>query len=68
MSRPRAIDLPPVSIPIEEAAAVRARAGREIEEGARGRSRVSHRILVRAAPVGSPARPRADQRLVLQLP
>lgn len=43
-------------------AAVRARAGREIEEGARGRSRVSHRILVRAAPVGSPARPRADQR------
>ncbi|MFT6774425.1 MAG: head-tail adaptor [Paracoccaceae bacterium] len=43
-------------------AAVRARSGREIEEGARGRSRVSHRILVRAAPVGSPARPRADQR------
>jgi head-tail adaptor len=43
-------------------AAVRARAGREIEEGARGRSRVSHRILVRAAPIGSAARPRADQR------
>jgi head-tail adaptor len=43
-------------------AAVRARTGREIEEGARGRSRVSHRILVRAAPVGSAARPRADQR------
>ncbi|MGG7565667.1 head-tail adaptor protein [Rhodovulum sp. DZ06] len=43
-------------------AAVRARSGREIEQGAQGRSRVSHRILVRAAPPGSAARPRADQR------
>lgn len=43
-------------------AAVRARSGREIEEGGRERARVSHRILVRAAPAGSPARPRADQR------
>lgn len=43
-------------------AAVSVRSGREIEEGARGRSRVSHRVLVRAAPEGSIARPRADQR------
>ena len=45
--------------------AVRARSGREIEVGARQFSRVSHRIMVRAAPAGSPARPRADQRLRL---
>ncbi|SET83453.1 head-tail adaptor protein [Oceanicella actignis] len=44
-------------------AAVRARAGRELDEGGRALSRVSHRILVRAAPMGSAARPRADQRL-----
>lgn len=43
-------------------AAVRARSGREVDDGARDRSRVSHRILVRAAPEGSAARPRADQR------
>ena len=45
-------------------ASIRARTAREIEVGARGRSRVSHRILVRAAPVGSDARPRADQRFL----
>ena len=44
-------------------AAVSAGSGREVEVGGQGRSRVSHRILVRAAPVGSAARPRADQRL-----
>lgn len=43
-------------------AAVRARSAREIEAGGRGRSSVSHRILVRGAPEGSTARPRADQR------
>lgn len=43
-------------------ASVRARSGRELEQGAQGRSRVSHRILVRAAAPGSDARPRADQR------
>ncbi|MEO1688356.1 MAG: head-tail adaptor protein [Pseudomonadota bacterium] len=43
---------------------VRARgAGREAFSGGRERSRVSHRITVRAAPVGSDERPRADQRL-----
>lgn len=44
-------------------AAVEARGAREVEAGAREGSRVSHRILVRAAAPGSPARPRADQRL-----
>ncbi len=43
-------------------AAVRSRSGREAEEGGRSVSRVSHRILVRAAPVGSQRRPRPDQR------
>jgi SPP1 family predicted phage head-tail adaptor len=44
-------------------AAVEARSGREVERGEREGSRISHRILLRAAPPGSPARPRADQRL-----
>lgn len=43
-------------------ASVEARSAREVERGERDRSRVSHRILVRAAPPGSAARPRADQR------
>ncbi len=43
-------------------ASVRARSAREVEEGERGRSRVSHRVVVRAAAPGAPARPRADQR------
>lgn len=43
-------------------AAVTPRAGRELERGGRQGSRVSHRILVRAAPVGAVTRPRADQR------
>lgn len=43
-------------------ASIRARSAREIEQGAQQRSRASHRILVRAAPPGSDARPRADQR------
>lgn len=36
--------------------------GGEELAGARATSRVSHRILVRGAPVGAPARPRPDQR------
>ncbi|MGM0583581.1 MAG: head-tail adaptor protein [Pseudomonadota bacterium] len=44
-------------------ASVDARSGREVDRGPREGSRVSHRILVRAAPAGSAARPRADQRL-----
>lgn len=43
-------------------ASVEARTAREIEAAEGERSRVSHRILVRAAPVGARARPRADQR------
>ncbi len=43
-------------------ASVTARSAREVDAGEGGRSRVSHRILVRAAPAGSAARPRADQR------
>ncbi|SDW35621.1 phage head-tail adaptor, putative, SPP1 family [Albimonas donghaensis] len=42
--------------------AITPRAGRELERGGRQGSRVSHRILVRAAPVGASTRPRADQR------
>lgn len=42
--------------------AVTPRAGRELERGGRQGSRVSHRILVRAAPMGAETRPRADQR------
>jgi head-tail adaptor len=37
--------------------------GREDFSGARPRARVRWRIVVRAAPVGAPSRPRADQRL-----
>lgn len=43
-------------------AEVRAVAGREEVAGGRERSFVTHRILVRASPPGSPRRPRADQR------
>jgi head-tail adaptor len=42
---------------------VSARGARERDEDGRERSRVSHRITVRAAPFGSERRPRADQRL-----
>lgn len=41
---------------------VTASSGREVEVGERERASVSHRVLVRSAPVGSAARPRADQR------
>jgi head-tail adaptor len=41
---------------------VRAVSGTESLAGDRDLTRVTHRILVRAAPAGSPARPRADQR------
>ncbi|QDL93082.1 head-tail adaptor protein [Paroceanicella profunda] len=37
--------------------------GRETIIGAREHARVSHRIMVRGAPEGSPARPRPEQRL-----
>lgn len=37
-------------------------AGTELTEGARERSRVTHRVIVRAAPDGAPSRPRPDQR------
>ena len=43
---------------------VSARAGRERAEGLAPVSAVSYRIVVRAAPPGSPARPQARQRLV----
>lgn len=42
---------------------VRARSGREDFVGERPLARVGYRILVRAAPMGAPSRPRADQRL-----
>ncbi len=42
---------------------VRAKSGREDVVGGQVRSRVIHRILVRAAPLGSASRPRPDQRL-----
>lgn len=38
------------------------RSGREDFIGAQDRPRVKYRILVRAAPVGAPSRPRSDQR------
>ncbi|MEM6438140.1 MAG: head-tail adaptor protein [Pseudomonadota bacterium] len=44
-------------------AQVSARSARERDVDGRERSRVSHRITVRAAPYGSQRRPRADQRL-----
>lgn len=43
-------------------ASIESRFGREIDEGGRERSRVSHRITVRGADFGAPSRPRADQR------
>ena len=43
--------------------AVEPRVGREVVDGGRVEARVSHRILVRAAPEGHPARPRPGQRL-----
>jgi SPP1 family predicted phage head-tail adaptor len=43
-------------------ASVDSRYGREIEEGGRQYSRVTHRIIVRGATFGATSRPRADQR------
>lgn len=43
-------------------AAVQAGSGREVAGVATSMSRVNYRITVRAAPVGSPARPLPDQR------
>ena len=43
-------------------ASIDSRFGREIDEGGRQHSRVSHRITVRGADFGAPSRPRADQR------
>jgi head-tail adaptor len=43
-------------------AQIEPRTGRELLEGARLRSRVPYRIIVRAAPVGTPSRPRPEQR------
>ena len=45
-------------------ARMRAGRGREDEIGARPHGEVSHRVTVRSAPVGSPRRPRADQRFL----
>jgi head-tail adaptor len=42
---------------------VRPRGGREDFVAGRPRPRVSYRVLVRAAPVGAPSRPRPQQRL-----
>ena len=42
---------------------LRAGSGREVSGQEMARSRVPVRIIVRAMPVGSPARPRAGQRL-----
>lgn len=44
-------------------ASVQARTGRENFIAAQPLSRVKYRIQVRAAPTGSPSRPRAEQRL-----
>ena len=41
---------------------VRPRGGREEFIAGQPRPRVKYRVLVRAAPVGAPSRPRADQR------
>lgn len=41
---------------------VDARSGREALVGSRDVSKIKHRIIVRAAPMGSVRRPRADQR------
>ncbi|WP_232830471.1 phage head closure protein [Oceanicella sp. SM1341] len=43
-------------------AEVQAVSGSETISGARERVRISHRIMVRGAPEGSPARPLPDQR------
>lgn len=45
-------------------AEVRAVSGSERVHGDRAFGRVTHRLTVRAAPVGSPRRPRSDQRFV----
>lgn len=42
---------------------ITSRAGREDFAGGRVRPRVSYRILVRSAPIGSPSRPNPEQRL-----
>lgn len=44
-------------------ASVEPRVGREVVAEGRAEAQVSHRILVRAAPEGHPARPKAGQRL-----
>ncbi|MEM8790800.1 MAG: head-tail adaptor protein [Pseudomonadota bacterium] len=43
--------------------AVTTRSSREDLTGLRAASTIRHRVVVRSAPVGSPQRPRADQRL-----
>lgn len=45
-------------------ASMRATGAAEREHGARGYGRVTHRVIVRSAPAGSPRRPRADQRFL----
>ncbi|MBM1556902.1 head-tail adaptor protein [Sulfitobacter mediterraneus] len=44
-------------------AQITARTGRETAQGGAPVSRVSHRIVVRGAPYGSPERPKPQQRL-----
>ncbi|MEM9780863.1 MAG: phage head closure protein [Pseudomonadota bacterium] len=46
-------------------AEIRKGSGREALIGGRAASRITHRVRVRGAPVGSPRRPEADQRLRL---
>lgn len=43
--------------------ALEARSGSEGLSGTRPVSRITHRVIVRSAPAGSPQRPRAEQRL-----
>lgn len=43
-------------------ASIESRYGREVEDGGRQVSRVTHRITVRGAAFGAPSRPRSDQR------
>lgn len=46
-------------------AELRPRRGRETEAGGRAEMRVTHELVVRAAPEGSPRRPKPDQRFRL---
>lgn len=43
--------------------ALEARSGSEVLSGTRPVSRITHRVVVRSAPAGSPQRPKPDQRL-----